>query len=43
MLRRLLLLAAVIALVANRRRVIDWLVKATGTNVHTVRNSSRAS
>jgi hypothetical protein len=42
MLRRLLFLAAVIALVANRRRVRDWLVKRTGTNVHTVRNSPSA-
>jgi hypothetical protein len=43
MLRRLLFLAAVIALVANRRRVVAWLVKATGTNVHTERNSSPAA
>ncbi|MFL5798674.1 MAG: hypothetical protein ACJ77A_12165 [Actinomycetota bacterium] len=38
-LRRLLLLAAVIALVANRRRVVASLVRRTGTNVHTERAS----
>ncbi|HEY7283044.1 MAG TPA: hypothetical protein VID47_15765 [Actinomycetota bacterium] len=43
MLRRLLFLAAVIALIANRRRVRDWLVKLSGTNVHTVRNSARSA
>jgi hypothetical protein len=43
MLRRLLLLAALVALVANRRRVIAWVVKATGTNVHTERNASRTT
>ena len=43
MLRRLLFLAAIIALVANRRRVAAWVVKATGTNVHTERNSSRTA
>jgi hypothetical protein len=43
MLRRLLLLAALVALVANRRRVIAWVVKATGTNVHTERNTSRTA
>jgi hypothetical protein len=39
-LRRLLFLAAVIALVANRRRVSAAVVRLTGTNVHTERASS---
>jgi hypothetical protein len=39
-LRRLLFLAAVIALVANRRRVVASFVRLTGTNVHTERASS---
>jgi hypothetical protein len=43
MLRRLLFLAAIIALVANRRRVAAWVVRATGTNVHTERNASGAA
>jgi hypothetical protein len=34
-LRRLLFLAAVVALVANRRRVLATIVRLTGTNVHT--------
>jgi len=43
MLRRLLFLAAAIALVANRRRVLAWVVRVTGTNVHTERNISRTA
>jgi hypothetical protein len=38
-LRRLLFLAAAVALVANRRRVVTTLVRLTGTNVHSERAS----
>jgi hypothetical protein len=39
--RQLILLAAAVALVVNRRRVKAALIRVTGTNVHTTTASTR--